>query len=117
MKHLAFNETVAKPIIDTNENADIGIIFVTVLKPFGLGNVHLRSIEPYDLPIIQSNFLGPREDVTTLVKGIQLARRFLQTTAFQDIGASITNARMLNCSYQIDIEINQTTNRQIEEEK
>lgn len=96
------------------------------MKPLALGKVHLRSKDPYDLPIIQSKYLGRREDVTTLVKGIQLARRFLQTTAFQDIDVTEIVLPMPECETVsiekttknvLKIEINQITKTQIEDEK
>lgn len=97
LKHLDLNETVAQPIIDANQNADIAVIFVTILKPLALGKIRLRSTDPYDLPLIQSNFLDRREDIATLVQGIQLARSFLQTNAFQQIGASEIVLPMPEC--------------------
>lgn len=97
LKHLGLNETIAQPIIDANKNADIAVIFVTILKPLALGKIRLRTADPYDLPIIQSNFLDRREDIATLVQGIQLARNFLQTAPFQQIGASEIILPMPEC--------------------
>lgn len=97
LKRLGLNETVAQPIIDANLNADIAIMFVTILNPLALGKIQLRSSDPYDPPIIQSKFLDRREDVATLVQGIQLARTFLQTTPFQQLGATEIVLSMPEC--------------------
>lgn len=85
---IGLNETVAQPIIAANTNADIVIVFVTLLNPMTLGKVHLSSSDPYALPIIQSNYLNRPEDVTVLVQGIQLARKFMETTPFQQLNAT-----------------------------
>lgn len=88
LKQFGLNATVAQPIIDANAVGDIAVIFVTILNPITMGKVRLRSLDPYDPPMIQSNFLDRREDVATLVQGVQFARSFLQTTPFQNLSAS-----------------------------
>ncbi|XP_031636373.1 glucose dehydrogenase [FAD, quinone]-like isoform X1 [Contarinia nasturtii] len=85
---IGLNESVAQPIIDANKNADIAIVFVTLLNPVTLGKVILSSADPYALPLIQSNYLSRPEDIATLVQGVQLARNFLQTTPFKELNAS-----------------------------
>lgn len=88
LKNLGLNESASQPIIEANKVADIVAVFVTILNPLALGKVSLNSTDPYELPLIQSNVLSRREDIATLVQGIQFARKFLNTTAFQQIGAS-----------------------------
>lgn len=88
LRHLGLNETVSQPIIDANKFADIAIVFVTNLNPVAMGKVRLRSADPYDSPNIQANNLDRPEDMATLVQGIQLARKFLETAAFTSNGVS-----------------------------
>ena len=45
------------------------------------GQVRLRSADPEDMPRVQGNYLGAREDVDNLVKGIRLARKILAAPA------------------------------------
>lgn len=94
---LGLNETVAQPVIDANKLADIAIVFVTMLNPVTLGKVQLRSADPNDLPMIQSNFLDRLEDVVTLSQGVQMARKFLQTTPFVQLNASEIVLSMPEC--------------------
>lgn len=97
LKHLGLNDSVAQPIIDANKNADIAVIFTTLLNPTALGKVRLRSADPYDLPMIQSNFLDRPDDVATLVQGVQLARKFLTTQAFSQISATDIQLPLPEC--------------------
>lgn len=88
LKHLGLNETVSQPIIDANKDADIAIVFVTNLNPVAMGKVRLRTADPFDSPNIQSNNIDRPEDVATLVQGIQLTRKFLETAVFTTNGVS-----------------------------
>lgn len=94
---LGLNETVAQPIIDANKLADIAVVFVTILNPITLGKVQLRSADPNELPMIQSNYLDRLEDVVTLTQGVQMARKFLQTSPFVQLNASEIVLSMPEC--------------------
>lgn len=96
---IGFNETVAQPILDANKVADIAVVFVSLLNPTSFGKVRLNSADPYDQPIIQSNYLDRPEDVATLVQGVQLARQFLQTTPFQQLSASDIVLSIPECEF------------------
>lgn len=41
----------------------------------------LRSADPFDAPLVQPNYLSADGDRQTLVNGVRLARRLLQTSA------------------------------------
>lgn len=88
LKHLGLNETVSQSIIDANKEADIAVVFVTNLNPVAMGKVRLRTADPFDSPNIQANNLDRPEDIATLVQGIQLTRKFLETAALTSNGFS-----------------------------
>jgi choline dehydrogenase len=48
-------------------------------RPESRGYVQLRSSDPFDDPLIQPNYLSHERDQQTLVRGVRLARRLLQT--------------------------------------
>lgn len=48
-------------------------------QPASTGLVRALSADPMDAPLIQPNYLSRREDVDTLIGGIRLARRLMQT--------------------------------------
>lgn len=87
LNRYGLNESVAQTVIDANKLADVAVIFVTLLNPLALGKVRIQSVDPYELPAINVN-LDRREDITSLVQGVQLARSFLNTIAFQGVGAT-----------------------------
>ena len=45
------------------------------------GQVRLRSADPEAMPVVHGNYLGAREEVDNLIKGIRLARRIMAAPA------------------------------------
>ena len=52
---------------------------VCLLRPRSRGWVRLRSADPKDAPLINSNYLGNADDVSDIVEGLRAARRILAT--------------------------------------
>jgi choline dehydrogenase len=52
---------------------------VCLLRPRSRGWVRLRSADPKDAPLINSNYLGNADDVSHIVEGLRAARRILAT--------------------------------------
>jgi choline dehydrogenase len=50
-------------------------------RPFSIGHVRARSLNPFDNPIVQPNFLTDERDQQVLIGGMKLARRLLRTPA------------------------------------
>ncbi|XP_055644500.1 glucose dehydrogenase [FAD, quinone] isoform X3 [Toxorhynchites rutilus septentrionalis] len=70
-------------MIETNKKSEILEVFVTLLNPKSVGNVELRSADPYDPPTINANYLDDHRDVATLIRGIRFFRKMLQTQTFK----------------------------------
>ena len=60
---------------------------VTLNRPKSRGYLELRTNNPLDHPIIQPNYLSAQEDVDTLIAGIRIAVKLLNTTAMLEVGA------------------------------
>ena len=50
------------------------------LRPSSQGTVRLRSNNPFDLPVIQPNYLADPEDRRVVVDGLRLARKLLHSS-------------------------------------
>ena len=57
-----------------------------LLRPKARGTVRLRSADPFDMPVVNSNFFGAPEDLRLTVQSIGFARRLLAT---EPIGSKI----------------------------
>ena len=53
------------------------------LRPTSVGNVRLRSLDPFELPAVQPNYLQSEEDRRVTVDALRLARRILHSAPFE----------------------------------
>lgn len=53
-----------------------------VVTPKSVGTLELRSADPADPPRIDPNYLAEDDDMTVLVEGVKLARKIMQSSAF-----------------------------------
>ncbi|MEO7855362.1 MAG: choline dehydrogenase [Rubrivivax sp.] len=60
---------------------------VCLLRPLSRGSVKLASADPAAAPRIDPNFLGERDDVERLVRGVKALRKIMQQPALADLGA------------------------------
>jgi choline dehydrogenase len=76
-----------------------GFTFAPILiQPRSRGEVTLRSADPRDLPIVDPHYLEASQDADVLIAGIELAREFAHTSAFDGLrgrelapGAALTS--------------------------
>ena len=61
-------------------------VHVCVLRPLSRGSVQLDSKDPLDAPLIDPNFLGERDDMERLRRGLQLVRQITQQPALAALG-------------------------------
>ena len=59
---------------------------VCLLRPLSRGSVTLASKDPFAAPVIDPNFLGVREDMERLRKGVRLMRELLGQPALAGLG-------------------------------
>ncbi|VDB94045.1 unnamed protein product [Peniophora sp. CBMAI 1063] len=59
-------------------------IIVNLISPASRGNITLASLNPFDKPLINPDFLSAPIDVKILREGIKAARRFVSAPSFAD---------------------------------
>jgi len=60
-------------------------LHAVLLRPRAVGWVRLRSADPFDLPLINPNYLGHPDDARHLLQGLRLARDILAARPLSDI--------------------------------
>ena len=55
---------------------------VCLLRPKSVGQVGLKSADPYDAPLIDPNFFGDPTDLDGMLRGFKLTRRVMDAPAF-----------------------------------
>lgn len=78
-------------------------ILPIVLHPKSKGTVRLSSNNPLDLPLIDPKYFSNDEDVETILRGINVIKKLLETKAMSDLGASLNRNHFPGCeSYAFD---------------
>lgn len=83
LRNLGLKEEFIHEYLETNKKQGTFQFLVTLLRPKSRGYVKLRSKDPHDPPIINPNYLAEDEDVETLLRGLKLYRKLLDTESFK----------------------------------
>ncbi|CAG5127880.1 unnamed protein product [Candidula unifasciata] len=62
----------------------------SIMRPESIGNITLKSADPFDYPVIQANYLAAQEDREVLIRGIQECKKIVSAKPLQDVGAEFT---------------------------
>ena len=101
--YLSFNfiearEDVFREYTKDVKDAEGFMMFINSLNPKSKGKLTLTSRDPYDAPKIEPNFLSSEEDLDSLIKGVKLAEKLVETETLKGIGASVESMRLNFCS-------------------
>lgn len=94
---LGLDDHIVKTIRENNEESDIVIALHILLNPKSLGKIELRSANPFDAPRIHTNYLSNHNDVQTLIRGLRLTQKFLQTNVFREHNADPIHFNLPEC--------------------
>ena len=69
-----------------NIQEDHGITLTPcIMNPKARGEVKIKSSNPLDMPLINPNFLSNEDDIKTLLSGVKLARKIINTKPLSEI--------------------------------
>jgi choline dehydrogenase len=76
------------------------------LRPTSVGNVRLRSLDPFELPAVQPNYLQSEEDRRVAIDSLRMARRIMHSAPFQPYierdefppPSAMTDDELLDCA-------------------
>ena len=76
-------------------------VFLGLLHPKSRGKIILDSFDPLGPPSINTNYLDSEEDISTLIHGIRLVQRLVNTTSLSHYNAK-SSLRDAKCSFDYD---------------
>ncbi|CAG9759870.1 unnamed protein product [Ceutorhynchus assimilis] len=89
-------EYIAALFSNLNKYSDF-LITIALLHPNSTGEVRLKSNNPKDFPIIDTNFFGEESDLEILYQGIQRLIKIKDTKAFRSFKAELLSYPMPGC--------------------
>ncbi|CAH0751088.1 unnamed protein product [Diatraea saccharalis] len=94
---LGINDSVWEDYFEKFFDKHAATILPIVLHPKSKGQVHIITTDPETPPLIDPKYLSHDEDVKTLIKGLKLVQRFLNTKAMEKVGAFINPQHYPGC--------------------
>ena len=85
-----FNDESYNAYFRQFEGYDTGMLIPTLLRPKSRGYIRLRSIDPYEDPIIQPNHFSHPDDVKTMIEALKLSYGISQSKTFKSNGLEAT---------------------------
>lgn len=91
--HAPFNykDDIMDTIFSYDSSAETVSFLPTLLHPKSKGTIRLRSSDPFDHPLIQPNYLEHTDDVKTLIAGMRIIERLVDTPVLRHIGMEETS--------------------------
>nr|NVI72544.1 putative glucose dehydrogenase [Cucujiformia] len=87
--------TVYRPIA----NQDVYTLMPLLLRPRSKGWVRLKSRNPFDAPLINSNYFEDPFDVKTLVEGAKIAIQISEAKSFKKFGSRLHTIPLPTCKH------------------
>ncbi|KAI6108025.1 hypothetical protein F5141DRAFT_1232534 [Pisolithus sp. B1] len=79
---------VMSVLVHADRSLGIGngyMVLPVLLRPTSVGTVRLKSIDPWEDPLIDPNYLSTQHDVDVLVRGVRLAYKIAHTPPLSDL--------------------------------
>ncbi|KAB0791306.1 hypothetical protein PPYR_03106 [Photinus pyralis] len=74
-------KSLADTLAKVNEDSPITCLLPILSYPQSRGRVRLRSGDPFDAPLILTNYLSASKDVDSLIEGVRFVQKMMRTEA------------------------------------
>ncbi|KAL0130235.1 hypothetical protein PUN28_002074 [Cardiocondyla obscurior] len=90
-----FYEATFGPINDK----DTWSVLPMLLRPKSRGIIKLRSKNPFDYPLIYTNYFKEPEDIAILIEGVKISVALSKTDAFKRFGSELNSYQFPGCQH------------------
>ncbi|XP_043660974.1 glucose dehydrogenase [FAD, quinone] [Drosophila teissieri] len=98
-KGLSFQDQYIDALQGYLKDSHLLCVFILLSHPVAKGELHLKSTDPREAPILTSNYLTESQDVATLMRGIRYIESLEQTKAFRDHLAEMARIPIAECDH------------------
>ncbi|XP_075231530.1 alcohol dehydrogenase [acceptor]-like [Lycorma delicatula] len=96
-KAMGINNLLWKNYFAPLVGQSVGTMLATLLHPKSRGVVRLRSSDPFELPIIDPQYLSHPDDLHTLSKGMEILVDLIETRAMKRVNGHLNRQIMPGC--------------------
>ena len=89
---------IVKEYLNRNPEAPGFTVVMILTASKSVGSIKLTSADPFDLPLINPNYLSDRRDVEAFIRGLRIWEKYIQTPTMQSIGANFDDVNQKFCS-------------------
>ncbi|XP_055678494.1 ecdysone oxidase-like [Lutzomyia longipalpis] len=94
---MGYEESVTRALESAIEQGDLLVAWIILLQPKSFGKLKMQTANPLDTLLISNKYLEKRDDLDTLVRGIEMQKNFLLTMAFQQHMIAELQIPILTC--------------------
>lgn len=92
-------ETFYNKVFGPINNADVWSIIPMLLRPRSVGQIKLRSSNPFDYPYIYPNYFKDDFDMKTLIEGVKIAVALSRTQSMQRFKSTLSPIKFPGCAH------------------
>lgn len=93
-----YKDEIANPIIEQNKYYAVYMLLFNLLHPYSTGSVRLKSNNPRDNPIINTNYFEDPRDLELAATGLRMLTKVVNSTAFKEINAVLGRMEWTPCN-------------------
>ncbi|KAL3271316.1 hypothetical protein HHI36_021805 [Cryptolaemus montrouzieri] len=105
LKCMNYKDEINMNILPFNERHNMVAFYLVLLNPKSRGRILLKSIDPYDKPLIHTGYFtdDEGEDIETLLEAIRFAQKMVATEPLRRLEAEILDINVPSCKkYKFD---------------
>lgn len=93
-----YNDEILKSVIEISAMNDLLIVHTILLHPGSRGKILLKNSDPFEKPLIHPNYFMDKEDIMTMLRGINEAMKLEKTAAFRKNGMMLQKMNYTSCN-------------------
>lgn len=97
LKYTGISEETSQSVLAANQENDLFMVWPKLLNPKSKGYLKLATNNPFDKPLMVSNYLKEDEDLETLLRSVKFSLEMLKTKAFAKYNPEIFQLKLSNC--------------------